>query len=682
MYQTELAECGLACIAMVADFHGLDTDLGTLRLRFPISSRGAALSSLIRIADAIGLGARAVKVPLEHIDELALPAILHWDLNHYVVLERTGRRRALIHDPNGSSGWISFTELSAHFTGVALELRPTVEFEAGDVRQKLRLTQLWRRLSGLTRALSQTILLSVLLQAVLIASPYYMQLAIDSALPAQDRGLLGMLAFGFALLVLVNAAASLLRSFVLLSAGTSLSLGLSANLVRRLFRLPVDWFARRHTGDVLSRFQSILPIRTLLTEGAVAAVVDGGLTVITFVVMILYSPVLALISALACALLASVRWISFPLQRNAQAGAIIAAGKEQTTLIESLRGITTLRLFNRETVRHALWQSRLTDFLNANIHVQRLAVWQSVISTAVAGLENIVTIWLAVNLAIDGRLSVGMVFAYLAYKTQFLAAASSLIERLIAFRMIDLHLERLADIALADEDVGFQRQGDGHRELRGQIELRNISYRYGSDDPLVLRDVSMVITPGESVAITGASGGGKSTLAKILLGLIEPEGGEVLVDGQPLRSFGYASYRDQVSGVLQDDALFSGTIASNIAMFDEMPDRARIIEVATAAAISLDIEAMPMGYETLVGDMGSSLSGGQRQRVLLARALYRRPKMLVIDEGTSHLDHELELRVNSAISGLGVTRILIAHRKETIASADRVVVLDSGSIRV
>lgn len=678
--QTEVTECGLASLAMVANYHGLDVDLGTLRRRFAPSLRGAALKSLIAIADQLGFTSRAVKLPLEEVKNLHTPALLHWDMNHYVVLEGVRGGKALVHDPAGRTRWLGLDELSRHFTGVALELRPADDFEPAQARERLKLSQLWRRVTGLKRALLQTLVLSLVMQAFVLASPYYMQVAIDSALPALDRDLLAVLALGFGLFTLINAGASLLRSFVLLSAGTSLSFGIAANIARRLFRLPVSWFEKRHVGDILSRFQSIAPIQLVLTQGAVAAVIDGLLAILILAVMFFYSALLTLVALAAFALYALVRFISFAFERAAQEETIVTGAKEQSMMIESIRGIVTLRLFNRESARHAQWQGRLTEAVNADIGLARIGIWQQTANTLIFGLETIVVIWLAVGFVIDGGFSVGMVFAYIAYKTQFLQRSASLIDQAIAFRMLGLHLERLSDIALADQDVSVAAAAPPRVELQGRIELSNVRFRYSASDPLVLDGVNLIVEPGEHVAITGPSGGGKSTLVKIVLGLLEPDEGEVLVDGTPLARFGHKNFHDQIGAVLQDDSLFAGSIADNIALFDDAPDMGRIAAVASAAAIHDDICRMPMGYETLVGDMGSSLSGGQKQRVLLARALYRQPKLLVMDEGTAHLDAVTEQTVNAAVGQMGITRIIIAHRSETISAAQRIFVAAGGKL--
>jgi len=679
--QTEIAECGLACLTMVANFHGFDVDLATMRRRFVPSLRGVDLQTLIQIADRMGLTGRAVRLPLTALSNLHVPAVLHWDMNHFVVLEAVKNNQATIHDPNGRSVQMSMEEVSNHFTGVALELRPSEDFKPQNQRERLRLHQLWRRMTGMKRALAQVFVLSMVLQVFVLVSPYYMQIALDNALPALDLNLLTVLAVGFGLFTIINAGAALLRAFVLMVAGSSLGFNLSSNIARRLFRLPIDWFEKRHTGDILSRFQSIAPIQSMLTQGAVGSLIDGVMAALTLALMFYYSAGLAWLSVTAFLLYGVVRLISFSFEREAREASIVTRGKEQTMLIETIRAITTLRLFGRETLRHALWQTRLTDAVNADVRLARVGIWQSSANTLIFGLENIITIWLAVGFVIGGKgFSVGMVFAYMAYKTQFMQKAAALIDQAIAFRMLNLHLERLSDIALSAEDRTFADSDARETELKGGIELASVFYRYGPSDPLVLRDVNITVKPGEHVAITGASGGGKSTLAKILLGLAEPESGEVIVDGLPLRKFGYRSFHRQVAAVLQEDSLFGGSIADNIALFDTVVDAERMVAAAQAASIHADIMDMPMQYSTLVGDMGSTLSGGQKQRVLLARALYRQPRLLVMDEGTAHLDTEHERAVNAAIARMGITRLIIAHRRETIEAADRVLVMENGQL--
>ncbi len=677
--QAEVTECGLACLAMVANAHGHDVDIGAMRRRFGVSSRGIGLRNLMQTADAMGLTSRPLKMGLEALGQVKLPAILHWDMNHFVVVERVRGGRAYILDPQGDARWHDAESLSRHFTGVALELRPSADFKPVRESARLRLGQLWSGSSGLKRTLAQVALLSLVLQAYVLASPYLLQLAVDQALPAFDADLMTVLALGFGLFALVNAGATLLRTFVLLASGVALSFGISSNVARRLFRLPVAWFETRSVGDVLSRFQSVQPIQKLLTESAAASVVDGLLAVLTLLLMAVYSVPLAVVAATSAGLYALVRALTLPAERRAEAERIIAAGKEQGAMIESLRGVVTLRLAGRETMRHAVWQNRLSESLGAGYAHERVKAWQAAAYALLTGVELVVLIWLAVRHAIAGGFSVGMIFAFMAYRQQFTTTAKTLVDRAVDLRMLSLHLERLGDIALTDEDRGFAEPAALPDGLGGELELRGVTYRYGVHEPFVLKGVDLRIRPGEHVAVTGTSGGGKSTLAKVLLGLVEPTAGEVLIDGEPLARVGRRAFREEVGAVLQDDLLFAGTIAENVSGFDQV-DPERLREALTAAAIADDVERMPMKHLTVVGDMGSSLSGGQRQRLLLARALYRRPRLLVMDEGTAHLDTAHEREVNRAVRAMGITRIVIAHRRETIEAADRVIHLVDGRV--
>lgn len=677
--QAEVTECGLAALAMVANYWGHDFDLGSLRRRFGVSSRGIGLKTLMETADALGLSPRPLKVRLDGLGALQLPAILHWDMDHFVVLEKVKGSKAYIVDPAQDGRWHDEDSLSKHFTGVALELRPARNFTPDGERRPLRLSGLWSGAVGLKRSIGQAAILSLILQAHVLAAPYLLQLAVDEALPALDADLITVLAVGFGLFAIVNAIAFLLRSFVLLTSGTALSFGIASNIARRLMRLPVDWFEKRSVGDVLSRFQSVIPIQRLLTESAAAALIDGALAILTFALMLAYSPLLTLIPLASLIIYAGFRLATLPAERRAENERIAAAGREQSAMIETLRGIVTLRLAGRETVRHAVWQNRLSEALGANFAFERIRAYQAALAILLGALEFVAVTWLAVTISIGGGFTVGMIFAFLAYRLQFATATKSLIDKATEFRMLGLHLDRLSDIALTDEDRGFAEPVVHHDDFRGEIELRDVTFAYGIHDPQVLKGVSLHILPGEHVAITGPSGGGKTTLTKILLGLLDPQSGEILIDGLPLPRYGRRAYRENVAAVLQDDVLFAGTIADNIAGFEPI-DAERMAEAMKAAAIDEDVAAMPMRQLTLVGDMGSTLSGGQKQRILLARALYRRPRLLVMDEGTAHLDAEHERKVNEAISALGITRIVVAHRRETLAAAERVIVLEAGRI--
>lgn len=673
--QSEAAECGLASLAMVAGYHGLKTDMPTLRRRFSISLKGATLKALMQIAEQCGFIARPLRGEIEHLDQLPLPAILHWNLNHFVVLTKVtrsmGGRRFHIHDPAAGPRILHEGEFSRYFTGVVLELSPTENFQRRSERSQLRISQLWSRMTGLWSSLRNVLMLSIVLQAIALASPFYLQLAVDTVFPSVDKDLLLVLALGFGGLALVSMLTGWLRSLILVSIGNSLTYQIIVNLYRHLLRLPLPWFEKRHVGDIISRFGSTGAISNILSQGLVAAIVDGVMALLTLMLMVIYSPLLAVVALVAWTLFAALKVASFQALRTRNISTITAVAKESSAFIESIRGVAAIKAFGQEGNRQRTWQQLKADAINAQIKLGRFSAGFDAGGQFILALERILFVYIAIRLAIAGGFTVGMIFAFQAYKQQFLDAATRLVDQSIQYKLLDVHLTRISDIALSRPESEGDRSESLER-IAGEIELANVDFRYGTGEPEVLRGVNLEVAPGEMIALVGPSGGGKTTLLKIMMGLFEPTSGQVLVDGHALASHGVRNWRRQIGSVSQDDALFAGSLAENIAFFDPEIDMARVVEAARLASIHDDIEAMPMRYDTLVGDMGSALSGGQKQRVLLARALYPDPAVLFIDEGTAHLDPAAEAIVIETIKALPITRIISAHRPLPVARADRV----------
>ena len=678
MLQTEAAECGLACLAMAAAYHGYRSDLATLRRQHSISMKGATLNQLIQIAAQLQFAARPLKVELEQIDKLALPAILHWDFNHFVVLTQVRNGQITIHDPARGARHVSVSEASKHFTGVALELEPTQEFKPKQQRQQIQLSQLIGRLTGAKRSLLQIFALAAALEIFAIVSPLFMQLVTDQAIVSEDRDLLVVLGVGFLALALVQVSITAVRSWVLMYLGTTLNLQLIGNLFRHLLRLPMQYFEKRHLGDVVSRFESLNVIQRTLTTGFVEAILDGVMAVLTGVMMLIYSWKLALIVCLAGVLYGVLRITLYRPLRQAQEEQISHAARQQSNFLETVRGIQSVKLFNRQIQRRTVYENLLVDNFNAGIRVQKLGILFHALNGALFGAENIAVVWLGGLLVLDGGFSIGMLFAFIAYKQQFSARITGFIEKGIEFKMLALHTERVADVALTTPEADAPYNAIQPDSIAAAIEINNVSFRYSDAEPWILHNVNLKIEAGESVAIMGPSGCGKTTLLKIVLGLLAPTEGEILVGGKNVQQLG-PSYRNLIGTVMQEDQLFAGSLSDNICFFDPEPDQARIEACAQLACVHQDITAMPMAYNTLIGDMGTTLSGGQKQRVLLARAVYKQPKILALDEATSHLDVGRERQVNDAIRQLKLTRLIIAHRPETIASADRTVILGQGA---
>lgn len=682
--QAQAAECGLACLAMVASHLGYRTDLATLRERFGSSQKGVTLAELVRIAGQLQLNARPLRAELEHLshNQLQLPCVLHWDLNHFVVLTELRGDRAVIHDPARGVRHLSWDEVSKHFTGVAMELVPAPDFAPRVDKQHVSLRQLLGRVTGLRRSMLQIFALAVALEAFMLVAPFFLQWVVDSVLVSGDRDLLVTLGVGFGLLVLIQVGTGAVRSWAVLYLSSTLNLQWLSNVFAHMMRLPVSWFEKRHTGDVLSRFGAIQNIQQTVTTSFIEAVLDGLLVLLTLAMMFIYSGTLTAIAVGCVAVYALLRWAFFTPLRVATEEGIVHDAKRETHFLESLRGVQSIKLFNRQEDRQAQFMNRVVDAMNANLAARKLELAMGVMHKLVFGLERIAVIWIGALLVMDRSFSVGMLFAFFAYKEQFAVRVSGLIDKVVDLKMLRLQGERLADIVLSrpESDGMDVRPQARDGELSTRLELDRVSFAYSPAEGDIVSELSLVIEPGESVAIVGPSGCGKTTLLKLLLGIHTPQSGEMRVGGVPLSQLGMRAWRDMIGTVMQDDQLFAGSITDNICFFDAAPDFEWAEECARIASVHDEISAMPMGFHTLIGDMGASISGGQKQRILLARALYKRPRILFLDEATSALDVDRERLVNQAIRQLELTRVIVAHRPETIASAGRVIVLKDGRL--
>lgn len=676
--QTEVAECGLACLASILNYHGHHVDLRLLRQKFPLSLKGANLAHIAQFAHRMNLTSRPLRLELDELGRLRLPCILHWELNHFVVLQSVEKSGITVMDPASGVRKLKIEEVSQRFTGVALELWPNTHFEEKEEKRKIKILPLLKGIAGIRRSLLQVLVLAAVLEVFALVSPFLMQWVIDHVVVTADRDLLVTLVLGFGMLLVLQQLIGLLQSWVGMHMATTLNIQWKANIFKRMLDLPADYFAKRHLGDVVSRFGSIDNIQNTLTSTFFTVILNGMMAVFTLALMLLYSPALTSVVLVTLVLYVFIRWVAYYPLRNATGENIIHAAKQSSYFMETVRGVQTVKLFGKSNQRHGAWLGLFVDTVNTGLVTQKLSIMFGFANKLLFGVEGIIIVYLGAGMILDGGFTVGIFMAFLAYKGQFESRVGSLVDQFVQIKMLGLHAERLADIVLAETETE-QIEETHLPDIKGGIDLRveKVSFRYAENEAYVLQNIDFQINSGEAVALKGRSGCGKTTLMNILTGSLKPESGRVLINGHDIHKLSPRFIRGLSGTVTQNDVLFAGSISENICFFDEAPDQQKIMRCAAMAMIHEDIMHMPMAYETLIGDMGNALSGGQKQRIILARALYREPKILFLDEATSHLDMENERAINENLKHLNITKIMVAHRKETIGSADRIIDMEA-----
>lgn len=676
VHQTESSECGLACLAMVCGHYGKSLDMMTLRQQFNLSARGTSLEGLSGIAAGLGMRTRALSLDLDEMTQLKKPCILHWDFNHFVVLVSIRGNSFIVHDPARGRRTVGRAEMSQYFTGVAFEAWPGAEFTARSENNRMSLGTLIRSVHGIRGALAKIFFLSLGVEAVNLLMPVGTQLVMDHAIPAGDLGLLTLICAGLLFFILLRAAVSTVRAWSSLVMGTHINVQWQSGLFTHLLGLPLSYFERRRLGDIQSRFGSLDTLRTSFTIGIVGAIMDVIMVAGVLVMMVLYGGMLTWVVLGFTSAYVLIRLLTYGRYRQLSEEALVRSARAGSYFMETLYGIATVKMQGMSQRRGSRWLNLSVDAINTGIRVTKMDLLFGGISTFVAACDQVVILWLGTSLVIDNQMSLGMFVAFGVFRGQFSDRVESLTGFVLQLRMMSLHNERVADIALNESEAVKPDIPYTARMVPLGLSTRNLSYRYDSQSAPVFSGLNIAVAPGECVAITGPSGAGKTTLMKVLCGLFEAEAGEVLIDGADIRLLGVNNYQKMIGCVMQDDRLFSGSIRENICGFVDSPDDAWMTECARASHIHETIANMPMGYETLIGELGEGLSGGQKQRIFIARALYRRPGILFMDEATSALDAGSERCVNVAIKHLNITRVIIAHRPSTIASADRVISLN------
>ncbi|EPD7192619.1 colicin V export peptidase/ABC transporter CvaB [Escherichia coli] len=673
IHQTETAECGLACLAMICGHFGKNIDLIYLRRKFNLSARGATLAGINGIAEQLGMATRALSLELDELRVLKTPCILHWDFSHFVVLVSVKRNRYVLHDPARGIRYISREEMSRYFTGVALEVWPGSEFQSETLQTRISLRSLINSIYGIKRTLAKIFCLSVVIEAINLLMPVGTQLVMDHAIPAGDRGLLTLISAALMFFILLKAATSTLRAWSSLVMSTLINVQWQSGLFDHLLRLPLAFFERRKLGDIQSRFDSLDTLRATFTTSVIGFIMDSIMVVGVCVMMLLYGGYLTWIVLCFTTIYIFIRLVTYGNYRQISEECLVRETRAASYFMETLYGIATVKIQGMVGIRGAHWLNMKIDAINSGIKLTRMDLLFGGINTFVTACDQIVILWLGAGLVIDNQMTIGMFVAFSSFRGQFSERVASLTSFLLQLRIMSLHNERIADIALHEKEEKKPEIEIVADMGPISLETNGLSYRYDSQSAPIFSALSLSVAPGESVAITGASGAGKTTLMKVLCGLFEPDSGRVLINGIDIRQIGINNYHRMIACVMQDDRLFSGSIRENICGFAEEMDEEWMVECARASHIHDVIMNMPMGYETLIGELGEGLSGGQKQRIFIARALYRKPGILFMDEATSALDSESEHFVNVAIKNMNITRVIIAHRETTLRTVDRVI---------
>jgi ATP-binding cassette, subfamily B, bacterial CvaB/MchF/RaxB len=670
--QDEIAECGHACVAMISNYLGHKLDLAAIRKINNPSTRGINLLEISNLFENLGFRTRALRVPLNELNLVKYPAILHWNMNHFVVLKQVKRNLIVIHDPAVGIRKCSMEDVSKSFTGIVLEVEKSNDFKKLINKSNLSLYDLVKTIKGINKFIILLILLSLSIEGLSLLNPLFIQYVTDKVIGYSDANNLYIIASAFIILLFTQVFTEYIRGSLLIYLTNHLTEQFAANVVNHLLRLPLEFFEKRQKGDIQLKFQAIEQIQKKISTDFINTVLDGFMIIVNLAVMFIYSRLLTSLVIFTLIIYLMIRYASYHFLRKHAESSTYQHARATSVFLETLQGIIPIKTFLKERMRFNTWRNSYINSLNADIKVSRINVIYNVARQLLFQSELILVVCVGVSLVLAKKFSVGMLIAFLSFRLLFVNKASSFIQNLFDYKLISIHLARLNDILMQEREVIATGSGK-IKEIKGSLSLQNVYFKYNSTANYVLKNITLDIKAGEKVAIIGPSGCGKSTLLKVMMGLLNKTDGEIFIDDIPLKDFGLKNYRELTSSVLQDDTLLSGSIMDNISFFAEEVDIEQVYHVAKLSFIHEAISPLPMGYETLVGEMGSTLSGGQKQRILLARALYKRPKILFLDEATSHLDVVNEKKINNSLKELNITQIIVAHRNETIQLVDKVI---------
>lgn len=683
--QGEPSECGLACISMLMSHFGNDISLSALRRDISLSARGLTLSGMRDILSGVGIQSRGVRLEIEELSTLLLPSVLHMDENHFVVLVAVRGATCIIADPALGLRKVNRSYLSAHFTGIALDVSPPEKGwgrginKTGRRESLLHFVNRLGRPRGFISVLIILSLLSIILELMVLVGPLVIQFVLDRATNDAEAELLASICIGYLAIWLFQTCVSFFRGWISLVLSTSLSIGWGQNVFRRLMLQPDRYFHGRSIGDISSRFSGVENLGGVVSMSAIEAALDGMFALGTLIVIFFYSSTAAVIAIIGVLVYGLIKLISFDKIRDSNLNLISLGAKKESIFIESIRCHSTIRLANAQGRQVAKYVDGLVDFSTASARLGFVQSLYHSMGLVVTGATRVILIFVGGRLIAGGQFSAGMLVACLAYLDQFSGRCSKLIDYFFSLKIVNVYSDRLREIVDSPVESDLYRRTLGVSE-GAEIVLRDVYFRYGLNDKPVLECVNLELKAGSSTLIFGASGSGKSTLAKIVGGIIDQDAGAVLYGGVAYSQIGKMRVRDYVAMVSASDEVLSGSITQNVSLFDSDPNHEEVLSCCKIAGVHNDILQIPMQYETSIGVGAEVLSSGQLQRIHIARALYRKPKILILDEATSMLDVDTENAVLDGILAKGIGLLIISHRPELMKRAGLVYKMDRGRL--
>lgn len=684
--QDQIAECGITSLTMCLQYHGLNVDLPAIRNKYPVSNLGSSMHDLIEICQHEGFVADAYEMDMEEFPELKLPAIIHWDLNHFVVLKDISGNNFTIHDPAIGELTYSKEDFSKHFTGFSLEISKGTQSEFDSIKSawdkknkenKLSLYQFVKRTDGFYKSFGFILFMTFVAQLLSMSIPSITQVIIDDFIVSQTTEYMWVFIGGGLSIILFRYFADIIKSWSIIFIGYRWHANFSSYFYTKLLKLPLNYFETRSVSDIFSRFSALDHLKDALTDRIVQGIIDGLMSIVTIVAMYIYSPKMASVSLVFVLIYFILRIYVVSKELQANRRHIVEKVKETNSFYDTLSNIQSVKIYGKETERYQQWKKYYLSSANESIALSKAKMWYSSSETLLAGLENILLLGIAATTVIAGNLTLGMMFAFFAYQIIFATQSKSMLNNILEMKLLGVHMERLNDIEINDAEENILGQPGIKPEIKGKIEVRGLTFQYPGTEYPIFENFNMIIEPGENIVFSGPSGCGKTTLIKILMGLVEPQAGEIIIDGTNIKTMGLQHYRKNIAAVSQKETLVSGSVLDNITFFSKPIDMEKVIASAKKSRVHNDIMLMPMQYQTLTGAIGGTFSGGQEQRILLARALYNNPKILFMDEATSFLDQKNEKEIVKTLKALDITRVSIAHRQETINMASRIIKINS-----